>query len=63
MVVYFSYLASVNSLPSMANYWQIGKSTAYDIVQETCHAISNIIGTTYLSPLTQQEYREIADKF
>ncbi|XP_018398298.1 PREDICTED: uncharacterized protein LOC108776241 [Cyphomyrmex costatus] len=39
------YLASGNSLPSMANYWQIGKSTAYDVVQETCQAISNTIGS------------------
>ncbi|XP_011644284.1 uncharacterized protein LOC105431657 isoform X1 [Pogonomyrmex barbatus] len=63
MVVYFSYLALGNSLPSLANYWQIGKSTAYDIVQETCRVISNTIGATYLLPSNQQEYREIADKF
>jgi len=63
VVVYFSCLASGNSLPSLANYWQIGKSTAYNIVRETCDAIANLLSAIYLSPPTQQEYQNIAHNF
>lgn len=58
-----SYLASGASPAKMADYWMIGKSTAYDIVKETCEVILNRLQSTHLAPQSKEQWRSIAEGY
>ena len=47
----------------MADYWMIGKSTAYDIVKETCEVILNRLQSTHLAPQSKEQWRSIAEGY
>jgi len=58
-----SYLASGNSIVSLSNYWKIGKSTAYEVIRETCEAIWKCLKGTHLAPPSTIEWKRIADGY
>ncbi|XP_018305413.1 uncharacterized protein [Mycetomoellerius zeteki] len=57
------FLASGDSLNSMARYWRIGKSTSYKIVIETCNAIWQCLKKTYLKQPSEEEWKNIEKCF
>jgi len=42
-------LASGNTLPHLCEYWKIGKSTGYTIIEETCEVIWETLKSTHLA--------------
>lgn len=57
------YLASGDSLKSIHYNFRLGASTAYNIINETCIALWNVLSPIYLRYPTQQEWLEIAVEF
>jgi len=47
----------------MADYWKIGKSTAYEVIKETCEVIWQVLKTTHLSPPSDEEWKTIAEGY
>ncbi|XP_025267834.1 protein ANTAGONIST OF LIKE HETEROCHROMATIN PROTEIN 1-like, partial [Camponotus floridanus] len=63
LAITLSYLASGNSIVSLSNYWKIGKSTAYEVIRETCEAIWKCLKSTHLAPPSTIEWKRIADGY
>ena len=55
------YLASGEDFRSLSKYWRVGRSTAVEIVLDTCKAIWSIIGPIYLQrPQTPEDWKAVA---
>ncbi|XP_071040057.1 uncharacterized protein [Parasteatoda tepidariorum] len=57
------YLASGDSMKSMALNHRVGVSTVSKIVAETCQAIWTCLSPLYLSPPNEEEWAKIAEGF
>jgi len=56
-------LASGNTLPHLCEYWKIGKSTGYTIIEETCEVIWETLKSTHLALPNEEQWKSIANKF
>jgi len=57
------FLAHGDSVSTTARGFRIGKSTAYEIIYETCNVIWNILQPIYLPKPTAESWKNIAEKF
>jgi len=58
-----SFLASGNTLPHLCEYWKIGKSTGYTVIEETCEVIWETVKSTHLALPNEEQWKSIANKF
>lgn len=59
----YRYLATGDSLKSLHYNFRLGASTAYNIVNETCVAIWNVLQPIYLKYPTQEDWLRFAGEF
>lgn len=59
----FRYLAHGDSVWSKKWCFRIGRSTVYKIIPETCEAIIKALQPIYLPPVTQEDWRNVANDF
>lgn len=61
--LYYSLLANGDSVRTTQNFFRVGRSTAYKIVEEVATVIWEELSPWYLRPRTQREWKVIASGF
>ncbi|XP_068083420.1 uncharacterized protein [Anabrus simplex] len=63
LAITLRFLATGDSIPSLAWNYRIGKSTACQVINETTRAIWDALHGTYLPLPTEEDFRRIAQEF
>lgn len=63
MFMFYRYLATGNSVRTIAFNYRMGESTVAKSIKDTCAAINRRMMDTHLAKPTEQEWRNIATKF
>lgn len=62
-IIFFRHLAVGDSIPTLAFSYRIGKSTACNIINETCNCLWTVLQPRVLNEPTEEDWRQISEGF